>query len=88
MTQMSASIWKRRNKKLFNNTNKMILKTTNREDFNDFIVVPHTSRIKQAMELSEGRKPLVIYENNKVYINDSKEFKSTLNFTTPDSFKT
>ena len=65
----------------------MILKTTNREDFTDFVVVPHTNRLKLAMEQNEERKPLVIPENHKFYINDSKEFRSTLSFTTPVSFK-
>ena len=84
---MTDSIWKKKNKKLLNSANKMILKTTNREDFADFKVVPNTSRPSRIVEKTEDGTPWVVPVNNRVYVNDSKEFKSTMSFTTPIAFR-
>mmetsp|Transcript_20154 Transcript_20154/g.17853 ORF Transcript_20154/g.17853 Transcript_20154/m.17853 type:complete len:217 (+) Transcript_20154:300-950(+) len=63
----------------------MIMNTTNNEVFKDFKVVPKTqyNRRSQSVAEVEDDKTIVTMETNKMYPNDSKEFKGTLSFSSP-----
>lgn len=62
----------------------MILHTTNKNDFKDFeVVLPGQKRRSQSAENLPDTKAEVTYERNLMNPNDSKEFMSTLGFSSP-----
>ena len=75
--------WKKKRNKIQSNVNKMIMKTTNREDFKDFKIVPKSSRRSQSCETLPDSKTIITPEKRRVIPNNSKEFQSTLTLISP-----
>lgn len=74
--------------KFRDNSNKMILQTTTRQDYKDFKVLLKSKRRSQSVEQQDGLmgddgKMVVNYELKRNYGNDSHGFQSTMSFKSP-----